>query len=119
MFSFNAEEVDESCAVTHENKYYIFGGRVNTRQVLQLDNCRLTSIGSIDFTHDGGACGSANGVIILCFNTVNSMDYKRCRQAATPNGPWTEMALSTYDHKDTSIATSTGSLLTQSSVLLV
>ena len=106
--NFNGKEVENSCAVTYENKNYIFGGQsgANKRQVLELDNCELTEIGTLTFDHYHGACGSFNSVIVLCFDVLS--DLKQCRQSSSPLGPWTLMATSTYEHKMTSIATSPG-----------
>ena len=82
--------------MTHENNFYIYGGEGagNRRQVLQVDNCGLTLIGSLSFDHDKGACGSSNGVIVLCFDVS---DTKQCRKSTSPLGEWSEMTSSTYD----------------------
>ena len=94
-----------SCGVTHENIFFIYGGFPNERQVLQLIDCGLSSIGTLPFDYAWGACDSSNGLILLCFD-IN--DTKQCRQATTPLGPWSEMTPSTYDHRATQIATSPG-----------
>ena len=100
------QSVFESCGVTHENNFFIYGGRYeNKRQVLQLTDCSLSNIGSIPFDHWYGACDSTNGTIVLCFD-VN--DNKQCRHATTPLGEWRDMALSTYNHQGTQIAMSPG-----------
>merc|ERR1711892_884394 len=121
-FDTNGQDVFQSCGVTFQNKQLIFGGNTHRRQILQVDSCSLTSVGSIPFDHYRAACGSTAGVIVLCFNYdefatgpdglrrrrdgSDANDAKRCRQATSPSGPWTEMALSTYEHKYTSIAAS-------------
>lgn len=104
---YNGMEVDGSCAVTHENVQYIFGGKKNKRQVLKLDECKLKKSGNtvLGFDHENGGCSTSNGVIYLCFD-LN--DYKRCRKAESPDKEWSELTLSTFDHRLTSIATSTG-----------
>ena len=107
-FDLNGQEVFESCGVTHENNHFIFGGEENRRQVLKLIDCSLSNIGSIPFDHRLGACDTSNGIIILCFDYD---DNKQCRQATTPLGEWNDMALSTYYHRLTQIATSTGNLV--------
>ena len=60
-----------SCGVTFQNKQFIFGGMTGDtyRQVLQVDNCRLVSTGSIPFDLYHGACGSTDDarVSILAF----------------------------------------------------
>ena len=108
-FDFNGQEVFYSCGVTFQNKHFIFGGsNKHKRQIIQINDCDLIEIGSISFDHYSGACGSTDEMVILCFNSNGSNDYKRCRQASSPNGPWTQIALSTYKHSLTSIANSPG-----------
>ena len=95
-----------SCGLTHQNKHFIYGGGISTgKQVLEVTDCGLTSFGSLDFQHRGGACSSSNGVIVLCFD---EWGYKQCRQATSPLGPWSDMTLSTFSHMDTQIAMSPG-----------
>ena len=54
-----------SCALTHQNKHFIYGGGISTgKQVLEVTDCGLTSFGSLDFKHSNGACSSSNGVIV-------------------------------------------------------
>ena len=107
-FDLNNKEVESSCGVTHENNFFIYGGEENKRQVLQLNDCSLSNIGSIPFNHELGACDSSNGLIILCFEWY---DTKQCRQATQPLGEWSDMALLTYEHRATQIATSPGNLI--------
>ena len=109
-FDFNGKEVYESCGVTFWNKYFIFGGDKNKRQILKVEDCGLISFGKIEFDHFRGACGSTDDVVVLCFNYADSNDAKLCREASSPSGPWTRMSLSTFDHRSTSIATSPGNL---------
>ena len=108
-FDFTEQEADMSCAVTFKNKHYIYGGKVNKRPILQLNDCGLVSIGSLEFDLRQGACGTTNGVIVLCFN-IKDQDLKLCRQASSPTGPWSKMSLSLSTHKQTAIATSPGEL---------
>ena len=106
-FDLNGQEVDKSCGVAFQNNQYLFGGNNNQKQILQIDDCRLVWIDSLKFDHRVGACASTDSVVVLCFNDKES-DAKRCRQAPSPNGPWTELAPSTHDHRSTSIANSPG-----------
>ena len=101
-FDFYGQEVYGSCGVTFQNKQFIFGGTSDMRQILKLNDCGLISIGLTPFNNYLSACGSTNEKVILCFNTSRSTDYKRCRQASSPSGPWTQMALSMYEHRQTS-----------------
>ena len=107
-FDFNDQAVYHSCGVTHENSLFLYGDNLNKRQVLQVIDCGLSSIGILPFDHYVGACDSANGLILLCFDYN---DTKQCRQARTPLGPWSEMMPSTYNHRATQIATSPGNLI--------
>ena len=85
----------------HENNYFVYGGSQNRRQVLQLVNCGLTSIDSLLFDLNRGACDASNGLIVLCFDFS---DDKQCRRATSPLGPWDMMTPSTFSHALTSIA---------------
>ena len=112
-FDFNYQEVKESCGVTHNNIFFIYGGNQNKRQVLQVIDCGLSLIGTLPFDHSWGACDSSNGLIVLCFDSGDSEysdDYKQCRKATQPLGEWSDMTPSTYDHHVTQIATSSGNL---------
>ena len=107
-FDFNGQKITESCGVTFQNKHFIFGHAEKKRQILELNDCGLISIGSLKFDSKQSACSSTDQVILLCFNTESANDYKRCRQASSPTGQWSELALSKFDHRFTSIATSPG-----------
>ena len=107
-FEFDGQEVDRSCGVTYQNKHLIFGGNVNKRQILQVDECGLIKLGSLPFDHRLGACCSTEDVMILCFNYNDENDLKKCRQASSPTGSWSELALSSFEHRDTAIAASPG-----------
>ena len=108
-FKFNRKEVYESCGVTHENKQYIFGGNKNTRQILQLSDCGMTDIGTLEFDFKQGACGSTpNDMILLCFTKVT---VRQCQQASSPLGVWKRQRESTYEHRRTAIAPSEGQFI--------
>merc|ERR1711935_604254 len=110
-FDYNGQEVYHSCGVTFRNKQLIFGGQTNRRQILEINDCGLKTIGSIPFDHDRGACSSTDDAIVLCFNSNDSNDYNRCRMASSPNGRWSQMLLSNYAHRYTSIASSSDGFL--------
>ena len=107
-FDMNGLDVSFSCGVSFKNRQLIFGGMDAMRQILQIEDCGLEAVGSLPFDHVGRACGSSQGVIVLCFNAMSPNDSKLCRQASSPDGPWADMAQSTYDHGMTSIAISPG-----------
>ena len=81
------------------------------RQILQLSDCRLIDIGTLAFKFKQGACGSTpNGMILLCFEKVNVADefFDKCHQASSPLGAWKMLRDSTYEHRKTAIAPSSG-----------
>ena len=49
-------EVFASCSITFQNRFYVFGGATETRQVSQVAQCRLKQIGKLDFDFQNGAC---------------------------------------------------------------
>ena len=111
---FNGHDLLDSCGLIFRNQYFIYGGvpqyEVQTnRRILQLQDCGLIKIDSdLSFDHRAGACGSTKKAIILCFNNDDPADFDRCRQAASPSGPWSEMTFSTHEHHATSVAPSQG-----------
>ena len=113
-FDFNRHQVYKGCGVEFQNKQYIFGSDKNKRQVLRIDDCGFVKLNELAFDHWAGACGSTDDVIVLCFaeyegfNGSGGKDYRHCRQASSPTGPWVEMEPTTFDHRYTSIATSPG-----------
>ena len=107
--NFNDNKVHGSCAVTHENKQYIFGGTDKAnRQILQVSKCELVSIGGLPFGLENGGCSSSNGTIFLCFD---SWTGNQCHSAMSPLGKYERMPNSNYYHVFTSIATSNGNNL--------
>ena len=101
-----------SCTMTFMNEFYVFGGNSaysgDRRQISKLVGCQLQRIGTLEFDHDRGACANVNdNKIYLCFNN-NSLynDSKRCMIASTPEGQYSEAALTEYEHRQTSIAAS-------------
>ena len=112
-FDLNDQEVYRTCGVTFQNKQFIFGGASRRDQILQVVDCGLVRIGSTPFYHELSACGSTDDAIMLCFNgdpNADESEYKRCRQAVSPSGPWSELELSTFTHKGASIAISPGKI---------
>ena len=105
------DDMYASCGVTFQNVHFIFGGDNKPRQILQVDECGLIKLGSLDFDHHKGACSSTWEVIVLCFNfdkDGTKVDLRRCRKASSSSGTWTETRSSLYDHREASIATSEG-----------
>ena len=99
-------EVRNSCSLTWRGEFFVFGGN-QKRQISKLTGCRLSLIGTLAFDHYIGTCSNVGGqAIYLCFNANNADDYKKCRSATDPLGNFIEVPLSTFEHRDTRIASS-------------
>ena len=102
-------QVYGSSSVTWRNQFFVFGGKNNKRQISKLSEYKLTSVGKLAFKHYRAASTIAgNDLVYLCFNSDNTNDYKKCRTASGPLGNFTETPHSTYSHKLTKVASSSG-----------
>ena len=104
-------EAYASCSINWNNQLFIFGGNSDKRQISRLTGHKLERIGTLLFDHYQGSCSMmANKHIFLCFSNSwgrnDPHDYNRCRRATGPLEQFSEVALSTYDHKATSISCS-------------
>merc|ERR1712176_1093984 len=73
---------------------------------------RLEVIGSLPFDHDFGACTNfADQKIFLCFNSLSSSDYNKCRWSREPLGTFEQATLTSYDHRQTRVSSSNGDVL--------
>ena len=89
-------EVFNSCSVTYRNRFYVFGGDRQKRQISEVAQCELRRIGTLDFIHYYGACNNfGDREIYLCFGVWAT---KQCRSAVDPLGNFIEIAPSTYKH---------------------
>ena len=98
IMSFGEDtEVYKSCSVTYRNRFHIFGGDSEKRQISEVTKCELKRIGTLDFDHEYGACSNVDDQkIYLCFD---EKDKKECRSAVDPLGVFTEVERSSYDHR--------------------
>ena len=97
-------EAELSCSLVWQNQLHIFGGQYETRQISRLNDYKLERIGDLSFDHMDGACTvMASQFIYLCFNDDYN-DTKRCRQSTGPLQGFTEIALSTHDHRWTRVS---------------
>ena len=105
QISFGEEtEVHDSCSVTYRNRFYVFGGFNQKRQISEVTLCELRKIGTLDFDHDRGACSNVDDrQIYLCFDFNH---IRQCRSAVDPLGNFTEIAPSTHNHASISTAAS-------------
>ena len=93
-------EAEFSCSVNWNNEFFIFGGKNEKRQISRLTGHKLKRIGDLTFDHYFGACSvMANQFVFLCFNFADSNDSKRCRRSNGPLEQFSEVALSTYEHR--------------------
>ena len=109
-------QVSGSCSVTYRNRFYVFGGWNQKRQISEVAQCELKRIGTLGFDHDEAACSNVDDrEIYLCFDWNNR---KQCRSAVDPLGNFTEIPLSTYSHESTSTAASPSKSLINFIVLI-
>ena len=117
-FNFVIDELTEviySCSLTWENEFYVFGGGSKKTQISKVTSCRLSRIGQLAFEHKYGDCVNvASKKVVLCFNVASSGDHKKCREASSPTGAFSEMTLSQYEHAETRIATNDGEFIKHS-----
>ena len=90
-----------SCSITWNNQLFIFGGKHEKRQISKLTGHKLQRVGDLDFDHYFGSCSvMGNKYIFLCFNDLDSNDWKRCRRSTGPLEQFSEVALSTHNHRN-------------------
>lgn len=93
-----------SCSIIWGNEMFVIGS--SWGQVSKINGCRLERVGTLNFEHNLGACTTVlNTFIYLCFNS-NEADYKRCRMARDPLGPYENITESVFTHKRIQIAAS-------------
>ena len=101
-------EVWHSCSVTFRNRFYVFGGGNQKRQISEVTKCGLSRIGSLNFDHENGACSNVDDrEIYICFDSNSDLEStKQCRSAVNPLEKFTKIALSSYDHLNARTAAS-------------
>ena len=109
-FDYGEGEVYKSCSTVFNGQAYVYGGwRQNQkqRQVSMVKDCHLTSVATLEFDFELGACASTDNTIYLCFDYYTS-DTRSCRSSQTPMGPFASISNSTFDHSIIQIAASPG-----------
>ena len=102
-------EVYVSCSVTYRNKFYVYGGSDQKRQISEVKQCELKRIGTLDFDHKYGSCSNVDDQeIYLCFGDNES---KQCRSAIDPLESFTKIASSTFEHNRIRTAASSSKFL--------
>ena len=106
------QNISKSCSLTWRGEFYIFGGdEESKRQILKLNGCTIETVGLLSFDYKLGGCGNSDDRnIYLCFNDYgkNPEDYKKCRKATNPLGPFSELPDTKYNHRRTQIGVSPG-----------
>ena len=101
-----------SCSISWRNQFFVFGGINQRRQISKLIGCELTRVGTLDFDHYYAGCANvADNQLYLCFNTVDTADYKKCRVASDPLGNFAEITQSAFEHRYTRVAASNSKFL--------
>ena len=91
-------EVYNSCSLTWQNEFYIFGGHSRKRQISRVVGNKLTKVGTLSFDlYLGTGSVMGSNLIYLCFN-YDSSDYRRCRVSEHPLEQFNEIQESVYEH---------------------
>ena len=109
----------KSCSLVHEGLMYVYGGRVEERQILKLDWCntmylkqwgntKLIRVGQLKFDFTGGTCATNGAVFVLCFGSIGS---RTCYRTFTPVPTsdwwtWFEPVVNSYHNHRLSLITS-------------
>ena len=74
-------DVELSCSLVWKDRMFIFGGSSRRRQILEIDNCILKPVGTLQFEFRDGACTvDAYSSIYLCFSSGD--DGRLCRKGS-------------------------------------
>ena len=101
-----ATESYYSCALTHRNRHFVFGGSSQKRQISELIGCKLVRVADLSFDLYGGACTVDNmDSMMLCFHNSATQD---CWKSQDIDKPFVKLSKSVYTHQYTSIASNEG-----------
>ena len=78
--------VEYSCSVIWQNRMLVYGGWGDYQyQISEVNDCSLSVIGQLPFTHLYGTCTVANEQIYLCFSQYpNETAGKLCYETSDP-----------------------------------
>ena len=111
--SVDAVEVRYSCAVTYQDKFFVYGGNSEfVRQILIAANKSLAKVGTLPFDFTMGGCSSTSSKIILCFHIDG--DKKTCYISANPKANFKETDKSIHRHRLTKFASAESKFIKQS-----
>ena len=106
----NDTEVSLSCAVTFQDKFYLYGGSSEKTQISRIEGCSLKRVGDLAFDVVAAGCTVSNDTIYLCFGKEN--EQKTCHSAISSKGPFATITESKQKHGYTRIASSPSLFLT-------
>ena len=110
-FTFSSgTEVDFSCSIVWRDEMFVFGGSKKRQQISKVENCRLISIGQLNFSMNYGACTNVgNELVFICFHDRDdSTTYRRCLKATEPMATFREARDSIHTHSETRIGNNGG-----------
>ena len=97
-------EVWQSCAVTYQDHFYVYGGKKYNRQIAKVTDKALRKIGSLPFDFTMGGCSSTTDKIILCFHFFG--DGKTCYKTTNTIWQFKKTRKSIHQHRDIKFASS-------------
>ena len=97
-------ELKESCGVTHQGRFYVYGGSTNKRQIAKVTDKALRKVGSLPFDFTLGGCSSTTNKIILCFHFDG--DGKTCYKTTNPIAQFEATTKSIHEHRSIRFASS-------------
>ena len=92
---------------------FIFGGQEEDHQISKVEDCRLKSVGQLNFRMVDGACTNvADEAVFICFHDIYDFSTgKKCWKASQPLDTFKALSLySTYSHRMTRIGNNGGKL---------
>ena len=107
-------QANGACSIIWHGKMYLFGGYSNRRQISVVDGCKLKKKGILPFKMNVGVCAQRDNVeIFICFQYAKKKHgetWKTCLRSIGPLEPFSRLPSSTYNHRRTSIAVTSGKL---------
>ena len=97
-------EVDHSCAVTYQGRFYVYGGISYKRQIAKVTDKELTKVGSLLFDFTSGGCSSTTEKILVCFHRDG--DLRTCHKTTNPIAQFEETTKSIHEHRSIRFASS-------------
>ena len=109
-------EVYYSCAVTHQDQFYVYGGISYKRQIAKVTYKSLVKVGSLPFDFQMGGCSSTTDKILLCFHYHG--DMKTCYKTTNSIAQFEETRRSKHEHRSIKFASSESKFFIQTLILV-